>query len=99
MIARRERVMNYAILCFFSLIALYPVLGVLATALDAPDSTGGFHLPSELHFSNFSDAWTEGHFSSYLRSSAIVAVSVVVLSTLLSLLTIPLVLAWLMSPA
>jgi raffinose/stachyose/melibiose transport system permease protein len=87
MIARRERVLNYAILGVFSLVAIYPVLGVLATALDAPGSAGGFHLPSELHFSNFSNAWTEGHFSSYLRSSAVVAVSVVAISTVLSILS------------
>ena len=77
MIARREQVLNYAILIVFSLVALYPVLGILATALSAPGDTAGFHLPSSLHFSNFSNAWTEGHFSSYLRSSAIVAVSMV----------------------
>src|SRR5204862_6956443 len=63
------------------------VLGNLSTALSAPGDTAGFHLPSSLHFSNFSNAWTEGHFSSYLRSSAIVAVSVVAISTVLSILS------------
>ena len=87
MIARREQVVNYVVLAVFSLVALYPVLGILSTALGAPGESAGFHLPSGLHFSNFSDAWTQGHFSSYLRSSAIVAVSVVVLSSFLSILT------------
>jgi raffinose/stachyose/melibiose transport system permease protein len=86
-IARREQLLNYAILAFFSLVALYPVFGVLVTALGPPGSASGFHLPSSLHFSNFSQAWTEGHFSSYLRSSAIVATSVVAVSTVLSILS------------
>ncbi len=87
MIAKREQALNYAILGIFSLIALYPVLGILSTALGTPGDSAGFHLPSGLHFSNFSDAWTQGHFSSYLRSSAIVAVSVVSVSTVLSILS------------
>ena len=59
MIARREQVLNYAILVVFSLVALYPVLGILSTALSAPGDTAGFHFPSTLHFENFSNAWTE----------------------------------------
>jgi len=86
-IAKREQFVNYAILVFFSVVALYPVFGVLSTALGAPGETAGFHLPSGLHWSNFSNAWTQGHFSSYLRSSAIVAVSVVAISTVLSILS------------
>src|SRR5262249_49185129 len=69
-----------------SLVALYPVLGILSTALSAPGDTTTFHLPSNLHFENFSNAWTEGHFSQDLRSSAIVAVSVVITSTVFSIL-------------
>ena len=49
MIARREQLVNYAILAFFSLVALYPVLGILSTALGAPGESAGFHLPSGLH--------------------------------------------------
>jgi raffinose/stachyose/melibiose transport system permease protein len=35
---------------------------------------------------DFSTAWTDGHFSSYLRSSAIVTIAVVAISSLLSIL-------------
>ena len=87
MIARRERLLNYAILILFSLIALYPVVGVISTALGPPGSAGRFQLSTDLHFANFSDAWTQGHFSQYLRSSVIVAVAVVSVSTLLSILS------------
>jgi ABC-type maltose transport system permease subunit len=87
LIDRREQLVNYAILGFFSLVALYPIVGILSTALSAPGSSAGFHLSTDLHFSNFSEAWTQGHFSQYLRSSAIVAVSVVAVSTVLSILS------------
>ena len=87
MIARRELVLNYAILILFAAIALYPVLGILVTALGTPGDPSGFHVPSSLHFENFTTAWNEGHFSRYLRSSAIVAVSVVAVSTVLSIMS------------
>jgi raffinose/stachyose/melibiose transport system permease protein len=86
-IARRELVLNYAILILFAAIALYPVLGILVTALGTPGDPSGFHVPSSLHFENFRAAWNEGHFSRYLRSSAIVAVSVVAVSTVLSIMS------------
>jgi raffinose/stachyose/melibiose transport system permease protein len=86
-IARREIALNYAILILFALIALYPVYGVLVTALGAPGEPAGFRFPTGLHFENFSNAWTEGHFSQYLRSSALVSVSVVAVSTVLSIMS------------
>ena len=86
MIGRREQALNYAILLLFSLIALYPILGIVLTALAPPGELAGFGLPSSLHFENFSNAWDEGHFSTYLRSSVIVAVAVVGASTVLSIL-------------
>ena len=86
MIGRREQALNYAILVFFSAIALYPIVGIVLTALAPPGELVGFGLPSSLHFANFRDAWDEGHFATYLRSSVIVAVAVVATSTLLSIL-------------
>ena len=87
MISRREQGLNYAILLFFSAVALYPVLGILLTAL-SPSGTGAtFGIPSSLHFDNFQSAWSEGHFGAYLRSSTIVAGSVVAISTVLSIMS------------
>jgi raffinose/stachyose/melibiose transport system permease protein len=85
-IARREQALNYAILLLFSVIALYPIVGIVLTALAPPGEAVGLGLPSSLHFDNFSNAWDEGHFSTYLRSSVIVAVAVVTASTVLSIL-------------
>ena len=87
MIARREVVLNYAILGVFSVIALYPIAGIVLTALAPPGELVGFGIPSSIHLDNFRNAWTEGHFGTYLRSSVIVAVCVVAASTLLSILS------------
>ena len=86
MIDRREQAITYALLGVFSLIALVPIAGIVLTALQAPGEIATFGTPNGVHFANFATAWDEGNFSQYLRSSAIVTVSVVVLSSLLSIL-------------
>src|SRR5215211_6796161 len=86
MIDRREQALTYALLGVFSLIALVPIAGIILTALQTPGELANFGQPNGFHVDNFAKAWREGNFSAYLRSSAIVAVSVVVLSTLLSIL-------------
>ncbi|MDQ3866593.1 MAG: carbohydrate ABC transporter permease [Actinomycetota bacterium] len=87
MIGRREQAVNYLILAFFSLVALYPVVGIFLTALAPPGELAGFGVPSSLRWENFREAWSQGHFGQYLRSSAIVTVTVVVVSTFLSILS------------
>ncbi len=85
--SRREVIVNYTILVFFAVIALFPLVGVLASALTSPSqSSASLTLPHSLHFSNFSTAWSQGHFGEYMQSSVIVTVSVVVLSGVLSIL-------------
>ena len=86
MIDRREQALTYTLLGVFSLIALVPIAGILLTALQAPGEIANFGAYNGLHFGNFATAWDEGNFSQYLRSSVIVTVSVVVLSSLLSIL-------------
>ena len=86
MTGRIDRAVNYALLIAFSFIALYPIGGIVLAALQRPGELSGFSIPTELHFSNFAEAWTQGHFATYLRSSVIVSVSVVAVATLLSLL-------------
>ena len=85
MTSRLDRGLNYAILTTFSLIALYPLVTMLFMALHNPEaSITGFAFPRHIDLHNFIDAWKVGHFSSYMRSSAIVSTSVVAVSTLLS---------------
>jgi raffinose/stachyose/melibiose transport system permease protein len=87
MIDRREQAATYALLGVFSIIALVPIVGILLTALQEPGQVATFGQPNGLHVSNFSKAWSDGHFAQYLRSSVIVVVSVVLISGLLSILT------------
>jgi raffinose/stachyose/melibiose transport system permease protein len=85
--SRTDKVATYTILVLFSVIALVPVLGILSTAFSSQASLStGFSLPDGLHWSNFADAWVRGHFGTYLRSSILVAVVVVVASAVLSTL-------------
>jgi raffinose/stachyose/melibiose transport system permease protein len=85
-IDRREQALTYVLLGVFSLIALVPIAGIVLTALQTPGQLASFGEPSGVHVENFATAWDEGRFGSYLRSSAIVVASVVVLSTVLSVL-------------
>jgi raffinose/stachyose/melibiose transport system permease protein len=85
-IDRREQALTYGLLGVFSLVSLLPIAGIVLTALQKPGSLAGFGHVDGFHLHNFVTAWHQGHFSSYLRSSAIVAVSVVVVSTLFSVL-------------
>ncbi len=86
MIDRREQVLTHVMLGVFSLVALTPIAGILLTALQEPGGSGTFGVPDGLRLENFSQAWEEANLGSYLRSSAIVAAVVVVVSSVLSVL-------------
>jgi len=78
--------MGYLILGTFSLIALLPIVGIVLTALQNPDQVATFGTFNGIHPENFKTAWHEGHFGTYLRSSAIVTVAVVVFAGFFSIL-------------
>jgi raffinose/stachyose/melibiose transport system permease protein len=86
-ITRREKTVNYAVLCVFAALSVFPLAGVAVSSLSA-GGTGSatFSWPSSLHWSNFAEAWSRGHFAHYLLASAVVAVSTVLLSSLLGIL-------------
>lgn len=88
MISRSERTANYVILSAFAVFALYPILGILAAAL-GPESSGGTSLAlgGGVHPENFTRAWSQGHFGTYLRTSLLVSGFVVVMSAALSVLS------------
>lgn len=77
-----EKSVTYLVLAAAAVIALYPLGIIVVTALQ-PDRVGA---SGGLHVENFQAAWSRGNFSTYLTNSVIVAVSVVVLSTLVSCL-------------
>lgn len=87
MTGRFDRIANYTILVVFSVLALYPIIGIVLVALHEPgEPVSGFGIPHNPAFDNFSRAWDTGRFSTYLRTSAIVAFAVVTVSAALSIL-------------
>lgn len=71
------------------LLALFPLGVALLTAFkaDAELARGAFRLPEVWRWQNFADAWTQGRFSDYFRSSIIVTSAVVAISTVLATMT------------
>ncbi|MBB4661544.1 carbohydrate ABC transporter permease [Conexibacter arvalis] len=87
MTSRTEQTLTYTILGLFSLLALAPIVGIVFTALQNPDNVNAFGSFDGIHLGNFKDAWEQGNFGSYLKSSAIVTVTVVVVAGTLSILS------------
>jgi raffinose/stachyose/melibiose transport system permease protein len=87
MTSRRDLSITYAVLGVFSLFALLPVAGIVLTAVQDPNGLASFGTFDGFHPGNFADAWRDGHFGTYLRSSAIVTLTVVVVAGTLSILT------------
>jgi raffinose/stachyose/melibiose transport system permease protein len=85
--SRRDLSLTYAILGAFSLIAILPVAGIVFTAVQDPDALAAFGSFQGIHLGNFADAWRDGNFGTYLRSSAIVTVSVVAVAVVLSIMS------------
>jgi len=77
-----------AVLLFFTIVALYPVLVTVFTALRpaADVMRSPFGLPTELFLDNLTTAWTRGRFASYLLNSVIITVPTVVGVVVLSCL-------------
>jgi raffinose/stachyose/melibiose transport system permease protein len=84
--SRSEQTLGYVILGVFSIIALFPIVGILLTSLQDPDGLATFGSFDGLHFSNFTSAWDEGNFGTYLKSSVFVTTVVVVVAGSLSIL-------------
>ena len=88
MTARIDRFMTYSILVLFSVIAIVPMALIILEAMHpAGELQSGFSFPSSLNLETFRQAWNVGHFGDYLISSLIVAVSVVIGATILSVLS------------
>lgn len=85
--SRAEKRSIHLVLSAASVIALYPLLSILLLALNEPGKrVSGFTIPSKFSFANFTTAWQKGGFAQALWSSAVVAVTVVVVSVVFSIL-------------
>jgi raffinose/stachyose/melibiose transport system permease protein len=87
MTSRSEQTLGYVVLGAFSLIALFPIAGIVFTSLQDPNGGASFGAFDGIHFSSFKDAWEQGNFGSYLKSSVIVAVTVVGAASVLSIMS------------
>ncbi len=86
MTTRRDQYTAYIVLGLFSFLAVYPVIGIVLLAFhDKGDNVTGFALPTTFSFATFEKAWVGGNFASGLWSSFVVAVSVTVVSVVLSI--------------
>ncbi len=86
MTTRRDQYTAYIVLGLFSFLAVYPVIGIVLLAFhDKGDNVTGFALPTTFSFATFEKAWVGGNFASGLWSSFVVAMSVTVVSVVLSI--------------
>ena len=86
MTTRRDQWIAYVVLGVFSVLAIYPVLGIVGLAFHTKsDNVTGFALPTTFSLQTFEKAWTEGNFSTGLWSSFVVALAVTVVSVVLSI--------------
>ena len=84
---RSESFVIHAVLIGATIVALYPLLTIVLLALNAPGNRiSGFTIPERLSLENFGTAWERGGFGQALTSSAIVTISVVVVSVLFATL-------------
>ena len=60
MTSRREQALGYAILGVFSLIALFPIAGILLTALQEPGRRRDVRRLRRPALRNFTTAWSDG---------------------------------------
>jgi raffinose/stachyose/melibiose transport system permease protein len=75
------RVGSYAVLLFFAVIYLGPLLMLLNTALKTmPDfMKNATSLPTTLNFQNFTDAWEKANFPRYLTNTVLYTVTATVI--------------------
>ncbi|MDQ3780547.1 MAG: carbohydrate ABC transporter permease [Chloroflexota bacterium] len=86
---RARMAVTYVILTIFLLIAIVPffIIALAAFKTDEEIARNVFGLPSVWSLANIKDAWTQGNFGQYFRSSVIVVVPVVIVASLLSILS------------
>lgn len=79
----------HVILILFLLLALVPFITIVLTSFKDSQQImkGAFRLPETWHLDNYIKAWAQGRFSYFFRSSVIVVIPVVTVSTFFAILT------------
>jgi raffinose/stachyose/melibiose transport system permease protein len=84
---RTEATLNYLFIAIFTLAVLFPITAIVSMSLrPATQALPSLSLPHPLSLDSFTQAWTQGHFAEYLRSSVIVTTAVVTLTSIFSIL-------------
>jgi raffinose/stachyose/melibiose transport system permease protein len=86
MLSRAERVICLVILICAAVVTLYPLVALVSTALSPANGNGGLSFGHTPSLSAFSFAWESGDFSRYMLNTAIVTVSVVVISAVVAVM-------------
>jgi raffinose/stachyose/melibiose transport system permease protein len=87
--SRAQITMNYVLLILCSVVAVYPLVGVVFASLypSGPGtSPSGFALPPTFEWGNYATAWDQGGFAESFTTSIIVAAVMVPASVILSIL-------------
>jgi raffinose/stachyose/melibiose transport system permease protein len=87
--SRPQVVLNYLLMIVCSMIAVYPLVGVLLASLYPPgpgSAPSGFALPPSFAWHNYVEAWEQAKFASSFTTSVIVAAVMVPASVGLSIL-------------
>jgi raffinose/stachyose/melibiose transport system permease protein len=87
--SRTQVTLNYALIIVCSLVAVYPLVGVVLASLypSGPASApSGFALPPSFNWHNYVSAWDQGNFAGSFTTSIIVAAIMVPASVGLSIL-------------
>ena len=78
---------RYAVLVLFTIAVLVPFVSIVLAALQPQDTPiSGLNIPDQLTWSNFAEAWSQGHFNRLVLSSVIIAAIVVPLTVVLATL-------------
>jgi raffinose/stachyose/melibiose transport system permease protein len=86
MLSRAERLACLGILLLAAVVTLYPLIVLVSTGLSPGSGSGGISFGPRLSLSAFEYAWKSGDFSRYMLNTAIVTISVVVISTVVAVL-------------
>jgi raffinose/stachyose/melibiose transport system permease protein len=86
-LSRAERMVCRVILLLAAVVTLYPLVVLVSSALSpVGNGSGNISFSARLSLSALRYAWVSGDFSAYMRNTAIVTVSVVVISTVVAVM-------------
>ena len=87
MLSRTERIVGLAVLVLAAVVTLYPLIALVTTALAPSSSSGGLSFGGHPSLRGFSYAWQAGDFSRYMLNTAIVTVTVVLVSAVFAIMS------------